>query len=300
MLSVENAAFSEKRENSAVRVENAALGDAVASEEKTLGGGQMQSFQGPAGPQGPKGDAGAAGPQGPKGDTGAAGPAGPQGPKGDTGTAGPAGPPGPKGDTGAAGPQGPKGDTGTAGPAGEQGPKGDTGAAGPAGPQGPKGDAGATGPQGPKGDTGAAGPAGEQGPKGDTGERGASVLRVTTAPTAYTTAAGGFTPAYRIALSTVRTQAQSGDAKAGDTLLYSYYTYPVGYVDDAYVYLGKRVSIRGAAGAAGATPVKGTDYFTDGEKAEMVNAVKALLVSELWTFTLTSGSAVTKEVLLDA
>ena len=270
MLSVENAAFSEKRENSAVRVENTALGDAVASEEKTLGGGQMQSFQGPAGPQGPKGDAGAAGPQGPKGDTGAAGPAGPQGPKGDTGTAGPAGPPG---------------------------PKGDTGAAGPAGPQGPTGE---TGPQGPKGDTGAAGPAGEQGPKGDTGERGASVLRVTTAPTAYTTATGGFTPAYRIALSTVRTQAQSGDAKAGDTLLYSYYTYPVGYVDDAYVYLGKRVSIRGAAGAAGVTPVKGTDYFTDGEKAEMVNAVKALLVSELWTFTLTSGSAVTKEVLLDA
>ena len=232
MLSVENAAFSEKRENSAVRVENAALGDAVASEEKTLGGGQMQSFQGPAGPQGPKGDAGAAGPQGPKGDTGAAGPAGPPG------------------------------------------PKGDTGAAGPAGPQGPTGE---TGPQGPKGDTGAAGPAGEQGPKGDTGERGASVLRVTTAPTAYTTAAGGFTPAYRIALSTVRTQAQSGDAKAGDTLLYSYYTYPVGYVDDAYVYLGKRVSIRGAAGAAGVTPVKGTDYFTDGEKAEMVSAVIAAL-----------------------
>ena len=193
MLSVENAAFSEKRENSAVRVENAALGDAVASEEKTLGGGQMQSFQGPAGPQGPKGDAGAAG------------------------------------------------------------------------------------PQGPKGDAGAAGPAGEQGPKGDMGERGASVLRVTTAPTAYTTATGGFTPAYRIALSTVRTQAQSGDAKAGDTLLYSYYTYPVGYVDDAYVYLGKRVSIRGAAGAAGATPVKGTDYFTDADKAEMVSAVIAAL-----------------------
>lgn len=265
MLSVENAAFSEKRENSAVRVENAALGDAVASEEKTLGGGQMQSFQGPAGPQGPKGDTGAAGPQGPKGDTGAAGPAGPQGPKGDTGEAGPAGP------------QGPKGDTGEAGPAGSQGPKGDTGAAGSQGPKGDTGAAGPAGPQGPKGDTGAAGPAGEQGPKGDTGERGASVLRVTTAPTAYTTAAGGFTPAYRIALSTVRTQAQSGDAKAGDTLLYSYYTYPVGYVDDAYVYLGKRVSIRGAAGAAGATPVKGTDYFTDADKAEMVSAVIAAL-----------------------
>ena len=79
--------------------------------------------QGPAGPQGSKGDTG---PQGPKGDTGA------QGPKGDTGAQGP------KGDTGA---QGPKGDTG------EQGPKGDTGE------QGPKGD---TGAQGPKGDPGTA------------------------------------------------------------------------------------------------------------------------------------------------
>jgi hypothetical protein len=48
------------------------------------------------------------------------GPAGPQGPKGDVG------PPGPRGETGDAGPVGPKGDPGDAGP---QGPKGDPGAA---------------------------------------------------------------------------------------------------------------------------------------------------------------------------
>jgi hypothetical protein len=92
---------------------------------------------GQAGPQGPKGDAGAAGPAGPKGDTG---PAGPAGPKGDTGPAGSAGPRGGTGADGAAGPQGapgPKGDTGPAGPQGAPGPKGDTGPAGPQGPPGP-------------------------------------------------------------------------------------------------------------------------------------------------------------------
>ena len=36
-------------------------------------------------------------------------------------------------------------------------------------------------------------------------------------------------------------------------LKYSYYEYPIGYVDNSYVYLGTRVSIRGATGAAGAT-----------------------------------------------
>ena len=189
MLSVENAAFSEKRTNSGLSVETAAFGNTVANEEKTLGGGRMQSFQGPAGPQGPKGDAGPAGPagpQGPTGETGPAGPAGPQGPKGETGPegpkgdtgevgpAGPEGPEGPQGPVGHAGPTGPKGDTGETGPAGPQGPKGDTGEAGPAGPQGPKGDTGATGPAGPQGDPGPAGPTGPEGPKGDTGPAGAA------------------------------------------------------------------------------------------------------------------------------
>ena len=92
---------------------------------------------GPAGPQGPKGDAGATGAQGPKGDTGAAGA---QGPKGDTGATGAQGP---KGDTGATGAQGPKGDTGANGAPGAQGPKGDTGSAGAQGPKGDPGSAGA-------------------------------------------------------------------------------------------------------------------------------------------------------------
>ena len=64
------------------------------------------------------------------------GPAGPQGPKGDPGPQGTEGPQGPKGDTGEQGPAGAKGDPG------EQGPKGDIGPQGPQGKQGPQGPAG--------------------------------------------------------------------------------------------------------------------------------------------------------------
>lgn len=73
---------------------------------------------------------------------------GPQGQKGDTGAAGPQGATGPRGETGPTGPQGLQGD---AGPAGPQGLQGDPG------PQGPKGDAGPAGPQGPAGPAGAPG-----------------------------------------------------------------------------------------------------------------------------------------------
>ena len=54
----------------------------------------------------------------------------------------------------------------------------------------------------------------------------------------------------------------------------------------------------GADGASGKTPVKGTDYFTAADKTEMVNQVKAALTTETWTFTLASGSTVTKKVVL--
>jgi ethanolamine utilization microcompartment shell protein EutS len=100
---------------------------------------------------------------------------------------------------------------------------------------------------------------GETGETGATGARGSSVLRVTTAPSSYTTATGGFTPTYRIALNTVLTQSKSADVKIGDTMIYNYYTYPVGYVDSSYVYLGARVSIRGSTGAQGEPGKDGTD-----------------------------------------
>ena len=117
------------------------------------------------------------------------------------------------------------------------------------------------------------------------GQRGFSLLKVTTAPSSYTTATGGFTPTYRIALSTVKTQSKATEVIVGDTLAYSYYQYPIGYVDGSYVYLGTRVSIRGAAYT-----------LTDSDKEAITAAVKASLTKETWTFTLEDGNTVTKEV----
>ena len=167
------------------------------------------------------------------------------------------------------------------------------------GTQGPQGIQGEKGDKGDKGDTGAQGVQGEQGPKGDTGDtgatgqRGTGLLPVTTAPSSYTTEVNGLTPTYRIALSTVKSQASTDEVLAGDTLRYSYYHYPVIYVDASYVYCRARVNIRGAtgsAGAAGTTPVKGTDYWTAEDKAAMVADTKAALPTLTITGVDTSGT----------
>ena len=120
------------------------------------------------------------------------------------------------------------------------------------------------GSKGSKGDTGAT---------GATGQRGTGLLPVTTAPSSYTTAVGGITPKYRMAISTIKTEAGVTEVLLGDTVRYSYYHYPIDYLDSSYAYFTTRVSIRGATGAAGTTPVKGTDYFTEAEKAAMVQEV---------------------------
>lgn len=137
---------------------------------------------------------------------------------------------------------------------------------------------------------------GENGSIGVDGQRGTGILNTTTGIAAYTTTVGGVTPAYRILLSTLKTQSKVNDVFVGDTVRYSYYVYPVIYIDETYAYMGTRVSIRGATGAAGTTPVKGTDYFTAADKTEMVNQVKVALTTETWTFTLEDGSTVTKVV----
>lgn len=137
------------------------------------------------------------------------------------------------------------------------------------------------------------GATGGKGDTGATGERGFSILDITTAPSSYSTATGGFTPTYRIALNTVLTQSKATKVLVGDILKYNYYTYPVGYVDASYVYLGTRVSIRGATGATGAagtTPVKGTDYYTDVDKAEMIAAVIARMATLTITGTDSAGT----------
>lgn len=145
---------------------------------------------------------------------------------------------------------------------------------------------------------------------GADGERGNGILNITTAPSSYTTTTGGFTPAYRMALSTVISQSKVSKVLVGDTLAYSYYHYPVGYVDASYVYLATIKNIRGATGAAvtitsvnesdesggsntvifsdgntltvkngkdGKTPVKGVDYDTAADREAIVNSVIAQL-----------------------
>ena len=213
------------------------------------------------GADGKDGEKGEKGDKGDKGDTGAQGIQGIQGEKGEKGDQGIQGP---KGDTGETGPKGDKGDTGAQGIQGEPGAKGD---------KGDKGDTGATGSQGPKGDTGAT---------GATGQRGTGLLPVTTAPSSYTTAVNGLTPAYRIALSTVKSQASTTEVFAGDTVRQSYYHYPVIYVDSSYVYCGTRVSIRGATGSAASVTAENIATalgYTPANKAD-VDAINDSLFEE--------------------
>jgi hypothetical protein len=149
------------------------------------------------------------------------------------------------------------------------GEKGDTGETGPEGPQGPKGETGETGPAGSQGERG------PEGPQGKEGQRGSRILKVTTATTSYTTTVGGFKPSYRMPLATVLAEAGAEDVRVGDVIWRSYYKYPVGYVDDSYVYMGANVNFRGATGSAGKTPVAGTDYYTAAEKTQMIADVTA-------------------------
>jgi hypothetical protein len=91
---------------------------------------------------------------------------------------------------------------------------------------------------------------GQDGEDGDDGIRGTGTLPITSVPSAYTTTVNGITPAYRIALSTVKSQSQATEVLVGDILESSYYHYPVVYVSSDYVYCGARRSIRGEEGAS--------------------------------------------------
>jgi hypothetical protein len=104
---------------------------------------------------------------------------------------------------------------------------------------------------------GPAGKDGKDGATGKTGQRGTGLLPVTTEPSSYTTAVGNITPKYRMALSTIKTQSGTTEVLLGDTVCYSYYYYPIAYLDTDYAYFTTRTSIRGAAGETGETGVQG-------------------------------------------
>lgn len=87
------------------------------------------------------------------------------------------------------------------------------------------------------------------------GQRGTGILKVTTAPTSYTTAIDSYTPKYRMSLSTIKSQSGVSEVLIGDVIQYSYYQYQIDYLTDSYAYTSKtRVSLRGGTGAAGTTP----------------------------------------------
>ena len=127
----------------------------------------------------------------------------------------------------------------------------------------------------------------KDGKDGKDGERGTGILKVTTAPTSYTTATGGKNPIKRMSLSTIKTQSGVNNVLVGDCISYSYYLYHIYYIDDSYAYMDTYQSIRGAAGTNGTngtdgkTPVKGTDYFTEADKTEFVEEVSSTLANEL-------------------
>lgn len=201
------------------------------------------------------------------------------------------------------GAQGIKGDTGATGADGKQGAKGDPG---PQGIQGPKGDPGATGKdgqsayqiavnngyngdesawlsslKGAKGDKGDQGPQGIQGPKGDDGLVGAP--------------GNGIWVVYQLdtdqPVNGVPVQDLAANAIDGTSLL--------PYTDDTVIDQGGNLHlvtkidragrafdlsqmIGKIAGPAGKTPVKGTDYWTDADKAEIKSYVDDAILNGKW------------------
>ena len=116
------------------------------------------------------------------------------------------------------------------------------------GPVGPKGDIGATGP---KGDTGATGPA---------GANGTSVTHSWNGTTLTITSASG--------TSSADLKGDKGDIGATGATGPKGDTGPKGE--------------KGAAGANGYTPVRGTDYWTEEDKAEIRAYVDEAILGGAW------------------
>lgn len=137
---------------------------------------------------------------------------------------------------------------------GEKGDKGDTGATGAQGPKGDKGDKGETGPQGEKGDTGPQGPQGEKGADGtmtfeDLTDEQRATLKGDKGDKGDTGPQGP--------VGETGPQGPAGE------------TGPQGPKGD-----------KGDTGAAGYSPIKGEDYFTDSEIAAIANAAAGKVTAD--------------------
>ena len=138
---------------------------------------------------------------------------------------------------------------------GDKGDPGEQGLPGIQGPQGIPGDKGDTGDRGEKGDPGKDGVNGTNGKDGTNGTNGKDGTPCThrwSGTTLYVTSASGTTSA--------NLKGDKGDTGA-----------------DGKDGINGKDGVDGKDGADGRTPVKGTDYFTEADKAEMVSAVISAL-----------------------
>lgn len=160
---------------------------------------------------------------------------------------------------------------------------------------------------------------------GTNGNRGLSVLRVTTNTTSASGRGdNGATIKYKIALSTVCSEAGVDAVYVGDTVFRaSVYMYPVVKVDESYVYLGAYTSIKGNSGTNGSdgtsvtvssvtestesggsnvvefsdgktitvkngkdgkTPINGVDFNTPGERADFKQEILAELNAAVYGY----------------
>ena len=179
---------------------------------------------------------------------------------------------GDKGDTGAQGEQGLPGEKG------EKGEKGDTGAQGIQGIRGEQGLPGEKGDKGDQGEQGIQGIQGEKGDKGDPGATGADGTSVTVESVSESTADGGsnvvtFSDGKTLTIKN-GSKGSKGDqgiqGEKGETGA----TGAAGAKGDK-----GDTGATGATGADGYTPVRGTDYWTEADKAEIQeyidNAIRA-------------------------
>lgn len=169
-----------------------------------------------------------------------------------------------------------------------------------------KGEKGDKGDKGEKGDTGAQGAQGVQGVKGDKGE-GFSISK--TYPSVSAMQQGLSTdgvPLNGFVLINTGNVNDEDNAKLFVKLQngYSYLTDLSGSQgikgekgEQGIQGIQGERGEKGDNGADGYTPIKGTDYFTDADKAELVEELTETITEE-WTFTLADGSTVVKKVAI--
>lgn len=141
------------------------------------------------------------------------------------------------------------------------------------GPAGPTGKQGPPGPAGADGKDGATGPQGRPGPKGDSFQtvveddgNGNITIRALTTEGEGTSEQNGYTFTPSVSAEGVISWTNDGDLENPTPVNIKGPAGPQG-----------ATGATGANGANGKTPVKGTDYFTEADKTEMVNAVLAAL-----------------------